>query len=106
MTEKTMSKEERKNISKEEIKKIAVLANLDVSGEVDKLSVMLSDTLDYIKTLQEVDTSNTEGTFQVTGLTNVFQDDSSGDSLNKEEALSNAHEEVNGLFSTKAVFDR
>lgn len=106
MSEKNISKEKGKIISKEEIKKIAVLANLDVSGEVDKLSVMLSDTLDYIKTLDEVDTSSTEGTFQVTGLTNIFQDDSPGDSLSKEEALSNAHEEINGLFSAKAVFDR
>ena len=106
MAEKNKSKEEKNKISKEEIKNIAVLANLDVSGEVDKLSVMLSDTLDYIKTLEEVDTSNTEGTFQVTGLTNIFQDDSAGDSLKKEEALSNAHEDVNGLFSAKAVFDR
>lgn len=106
MIEKNITKEERKNISKEKIKNIAVLANLDVSGEVDKLSVMLSDTLDYIRTLEEVGTSNTEGTFQVTGLTNVFQDNSPGDSLSKEEALSNAHEAVNGLFSAKAVFDR
>jgi aspartyl/glutamyl-tRNA(Asn/Gln) amidotransferase C subunit len=97
---------EKSILSKEDIKNIASLANLDVSGDVDKLSIMLSDTLDYIKTLQEVDTSNTEETSQVTGLTNVFQDDSPGDSLKKEEALSNAHEEVNGLFSVKAVFDR
>lgn len=95
-----------KIISKEEIKKLAKLADLDVSGQVDKLSDALSDTLDYVKTLQELDTSNTEGTFQVTGLTNIFQDDSEGDYLSKEDALSNAHEEINGLFSTKAVFNR
>ena len=95
-----------KIISKEEIKKLAELADLDVFGQVDKLSDALSDTLDYVKTLQELDTSNTEGTFQVTGLTNIFQDDSEGDYLSKEDVLSNAHEEINGLFSTKAVFNR
>lgn len=95
-----------KIISKEEIKKLAELADLDVFGQVDKLSDALSDTLDYVKTLQELDTSNTEETFQVTGLTNVFQDDSEGDYLSKEDVLSNAHEEINGLFSTKAVFNR
>lgn len=93
-------------ISKEEVKKLAVLSNLDVSGQADRLSDLLSDTLDYIKTLEELDTSKTDETFQVTGLKNVFQDDSKGDSLTKEEALSNAHSEVNGLFSTKAVFER
>ncbi len=93
-------------ISKEETKKLAELANLDISGQADKLAEILSDTLDYVKTLEELDTSNVEETFQVTGLTNVFQGDEKSDSLNKDEALSNAHEEINGLFSTKAVFDR
>lgn len=96
----------QKIISKEEVKNLAILANLDVSGQAEKLSDMLSDTIDYVKTLNELDTSNVSETFQVTGLTNVFQDDSKGDSLSKEECLSNANEESNGLFSTKAVFDR
>lgn len=96
----------KNTISKEETKKLAELANLDISGQKDKLAEILSDTLDYVKTLEELDTSNVDETFQVTGLTNVFQGDEKSDSLNKDEALSNAHEEINGLFSTKAVFDR
>ena len=96
----------KNTISKEETKKLAGLANLDISGQGDKLAEILSDTLDYVKTLEELDTSNVEETFQVTGLNNVFQGDEKSDSLTKDEALSNAHEEINGLFSTKAVFDR
>lgn len=95
-----------KYISKEEVKKIADLANLDISGEVDRLSSLLSDTLGYIQTLKELDTTNVEETFQVTGLTSVFQDDSEVDSLTKEEALSNASDSYKGLFSTKPVFKR
>jgi len=95
-----------KYISKEEVKKIADLANLDISGEVDRLSSLLSDTLGYIQTLKELDTTNVEETFQVTGLTSVFQDDSEVDSLTKEEALSNASDSFKGLFSTKPVFKR
>ena len=93
-------------ISKEEVKKIADLANLDISGDAEKLASLLSDTLDYIQTLKELDTSNVEETFQVTGLTGVFQDDSDPDSLTKEEALSNASDNYKGLFSTKPVFKR
>ena len=96
----------KNTISKEETKKLAKLANLDISGQTDKLAEILSDTLDYVKTLEELDTSNVDETFQVTGLTNVFQGEEKSDSLTKEEALSNAYEEINGLFSTKAVFDR
>lgn len=94
-------------ISKDDIRKLAELANLDVSGQAEKLSEMLSDTLDYVGTLNELDTSNTVETFQVTGQVNVFQNEGyKGDSLTREESLSNAHEEVNGLFASKAVFDR
>lgn len=93
-------------ISKEEVKKIADLANLDISGDAEKLASLLSDTLGYIQTLKELDTSNVEETFQVTGLTGVFQDDSDPDSLTKEEALSNASDNYKGLFSTKPVFKR
>jgi aspartyl/glutamyl-tRNA(Asn/Gln) amidotransferase C subunit len=94
-------------ISKEEVKKIAELSNLDVSGQEEKLSKMLSETLGYIKNLNELDTTNTPVTYQVTGLTNVFQkDEDKPQTLIKEEAFSNAHEERDGLFATKAVFDR
>ena len=95
-----------KTISKEEIKKLSILAELEVSGELEDLSEALSETLDYVKVLNELDTSGVEETFQITGLTNVFQSDDGGDSLSKEEALFNAHKKVNGLFSTKAVFKR
>ena len=97
-----------KIISKEDIKKLALLSNLDVSGgSVDKLSNLLSDTLSYVKTLEELDTSKTEETFQVTGLTNVFQkENEKSEALTKEKALANAKETLNGLFSTKAVFER
>jgi aspartyl-tRNA(Asn)/glutamyl-tRNA(Gln) amidotransferase subunit C len=96
----------KNQISKEDIKKLSDLADLDVSGQEGKLSEILSETLDYVKTLEELDTENVEETFQVTGLTNVFRDEGSGDLLTKGQALSNARETDSGLFSTKAVFNR
>lgn len=103
-----------KNISKEEVKKLAILANLDVSGQEEKLAEILSDTLKHMENLNELDTSKTQETYQVTGLTNVFQkEDAKAQTLTKEEALSNAKEtrdyaahKKDGLFATKAVFDR
>jgi aspartyl/glutamyl-tRNA(Asn/Gln) amidotransferase C subunit len=94
-------------ISKEEVKKIAQLSNLDISGQEDKLSKILSDTLLHIENLNELDTSNTPVTYQVTGLTNVFQTEGEpSQTLTKEESMSNAKENKDGLFATKAVFDR
>lgn len=92
-------------ITVEEVKKIAKLANMNVSGEEEKFAQMFTDTLKKIQDLNELDTKGVPETFQVTGLTNVFQDEKLGeDSLTKEEALSNAKEVTRGLFTTKGVF--
>jgi len=93
-------------ISKEQIKKLAELAKLDVSGQASRLSETLSDTLNYVGTLNELDTSKTEETLQVTGLNNVFQENVIRKSLDKDDALFNGKEIINGLFSTEAVFNR
>ena len=95
-------------ISKEEIKKLSILSNLEVSNSQEgKLADMLSDTLSYVKTLDELNTVETRETFQVTGLSNIFQEDKQEkSSLSKEKALQNAREVVDGLICTKAVFDR
>jgi aspartyl-tRNA(Asn)/glutamyl-tRNA(Gln) amidotransferase subunit C len=96
-----------KAISKEEIEHIAELAQLDVKGEEEKFSELLSDTLDYINVLDALDTKQVEPTFQVTQLKNVFQEgDSQKATLTKKEALSNASEAIDGLFATEAVFER
>ncbi|MBU1133174.1 MAG: Asp-tRNA(Asn)/Glu-tRNA(Gln) amidotransferase subunit GatC [Patescibacteria group bacterium] len=94
-------------ISKEEVKKIAELSELEVSGEEEKFSELLSDTISYVEILNELDTSNTSETYQVTGLTNIFQKGSENTvTLTQEEALENADMEEKGLFVTDPVFDR
>lgn len=95
-----------KNISEEEVKRIAFLSNLDISGQEQKFSALLSDTLNTLEVLNELDISKTPETYQVTGLTNVFQDEKNSKSLTTKEALSNAKDNDGGLFATKAVFDR
>jgi len=63
------------NISLSEVDKIAKLANLKLSPEEEKqLSQMLSETLDYIAILDELDLSNVKETLQVTGLINVYRE--------------------------------
>lgn len=93
-------------ISDEQVIKIAQMSKLDVSGEENKLSKILSETLNYIKILNELDTSTTRETFQVTGLTNVFQDNKQKAGLSQKEVLDNAKETKDGLIVTSGVFDR
>ncbi len=95
-----------KNITTEQVKKIAKLCKLTLTEEeIKKLSKLLSETLDYVNVLDELDVSKVSETFQVTGLTNVFQDGFSN-TLSKEEALVNSKEIIKGMFATEAVFDR
>ncbi len=95
-------------LTKEQVNKIARLTKLPLSDEqAVTLSYLLSDTLRTIDTLKELDTTNVEETYQVNGLTNVYQkDEENRQTLPKEKALQNAGEVVKGLFATKAVFDR
>lgn len=95
-----------KKISEEEVKRMAVLSNLDVSGQEEKLVNLFTDTLKHLEVLDEIYASNVSETNQVTGLANVFQVETNSKTLTTKEALNNAKDQFNGLFSTKAVFDR
>jgi len=63
-------------LTEEQVRHIAKLARLNFSDEeVKKFSKELTQILDYIEVLQEVDTSDVEVTAQITGLTNVSKGD-------------------------------
>jgi len=92
-------------ITAEDVKKIAILSKMDVSGQEEHFAELFTDTLKKIQDLNEIDTKNTSETFQVTGLKNVYQTKDMPDKgLTKKEALLNAKEVSRGLFVTKGVF--
>ncbi len=95
-------------ISKEEVKKLATLSNLVLTdNEIERFSELFSETLKYMDTLNELDTSNVSETYQITGLTNVFQKDGEDKTtLSQEASLRSAKEQEDSLFVTNAVFDR
>lgn len=85
---------------------IAKLANLPLSDEEKKkFEVQLSETLDYVKQLEEIDTKGVEPTSQVTGLENVTREDEVTPSLSQEEALKNSKSTHNGFFKVPAILD-
>ena len=101
-----MNNMDSRKITIEEVKKIAQMSKLNIEGDEEKFSQLLSQTLDYIKILDELDTSKVSETFQVTGLTNVYQDGSQKVTLPREDALKNVKEIIRNLVVTKGVFDR
>lgn len=102
MTEKIMQ------LSKNEIQHIAKLARLDLTDvELKKYGDQLSNVLNYIDQLKEVDVRGVEPTAQVTGLTNVLREDKIGD-WNKEEieaALRDAPEKEGKFIKVKRVIE-
>ncbi len=93
-------------LTKEQVKHIAELARLGLSGEeIEKFRQHLSSILGYVELLNEVDTSKVEPTAQTTGLKNVSREDKpqKEQCLTQEEVLANAPEKQDGFVKTKAV---
>jgi aspartyl-tRNA(Asn)/glutamyl-tRNA(Gln) amidotransferase subunit C len=89
-----------------DIKHIATLANLTLTTKEEKqLAKQLTETLDYIGILQEVDTKNVPPTAQVTGLENVTRDDVAHDSLSQKDAIANTKNIHNGFFAVNAILE-
>lgn len=63
-------------LTTDQVRHIAKLARLGVTDdEVKKLSTQLTNILQYVEILSEVDTEHVAPTNQVTGLANVMRED-------------------------------
>lgn len=93
-------------LSREQVKKVAKLANLPISEQEEEVySEQLSKILDYIDQLNSIDTDSVEPTFNVTGNSNVWREDEVTESLSQDDALVNAPKVKDGYFVTKGVFE-
>lgn len=91
-------------LTKEEVKKIAVLARIELTEtEVEKFQKDLSAVLEYVDELKLVNVDGLEEVSQVTGLVNVQRQDVAVDHGNIEEIFSQAPEMKDGYFKVKAI---
>jgi aspartyl-tRNA(Asn)/glutamyl-tRNA(Gln) amidotransferase subunit C len=82
------------------------LARLRLSDdELERMQQQLSQILDYMQVLQEVDVTDVPPTAQVTDVVNVMRPDEVRPSLPVEEALMNAPAHEQGYFKVKPVFE-
>ncbi|OGE29742.1 asparaginyl/glutamyl-tRNA amidotransferase subunit C [Candidatus Daviesbacteria bacterium RIFCSPHIGHO2_01_FULL_40_11] len=94
-------------LTRDQVKHVARLADLPLTDEEEeKYSQTISKILDYVEQLNQVDTSDVEPTFNVTGQNNVFREDTTDACLSQEEVLSNAPKKKNDMFETKGVFEK
>ncbi len=95
-------------VTPEEVKKIAKLANLKLQNdEVNLFADQFTQTVDVINELNEIDTTQIVGTYQVNGLSNVTREDEVDLSrvLPQEIALREAKKTHNGFFVVDRLID-
>ena len=79
------------SISREDVAHVAHLARLYLTdAEVDRMQTQLSNILEAIETLQQVDTSHVGPTASVIQLENVMREDEVRPGLTRDAALANA----------------
>jgi aspartyl-tRNA(Asn)/glutamyl-tRNA(Gln) amidotransferase subunit C len=91
-------------LTREEARKVAVLSRLSFSdAEIDVLAGQLSDVLQYVEKLNELDTSGVEPTSHALAMTNVMREDVVVPSLPRQLALSIAPDQEAGCFRVPQV---
>ena len=79
------------DISRDDVLHVANLARLHLTDEeVDRMQVQLSNILEAIETLRDVDTSQVGPTASVIQLENVMRDDVAVTPMSREAVLTNA----------------
>ena len=93
-------------ISDETIEYVGILAQLELSEEEkEQAKKDMANMLDYIDTLNELDTSGVEPMSHVFPVNNVFREDVVTNGDDREEILANAPEAKEGAFVVPKTFD-
>ena len=93
-------------LTTEQVEAIANLARLELSSaEVERMRLQLSDILDYVNRLQELDTGGIPPTSSVLPPRSVLRPDEARPGLERETLLHNASETEAGQFRVPAVLE-
>jgi aspartyl-tRNA(Asn)/glutamyl-tRNA(Gln) amidotransferase subunit C len=94
-------------ISRAEVEHIADLARLELGErEIERLQKELSQILEYVEQLNELDTTDVLPTSHVVATGDVLREDRPRSSLPREDVLSNAPRAQEGYFRVHAIFEK
>ena len=92
-------------ISDETIEYVGILSKLELSGEEkEQAKKDMGRMLDYIDKLGELDTTGVEPMSHVFPVQNVFREDVVTNGDTREQLLSNAPQETDGMFMVPRTF--
>ena len=93
-------------ISKQEVLHVAGLARLNIDeAMINMFAGQLGDILEYVETLDRLDTTDIPPTFHAVDISNAFREDRIKQHLDKNEAVKNAPEEEDGHFIVPKVIE-
>ncbi|MFW5990816.1 MAG: Asp-tRNA(Asn)/Glu-tRNA(Gln) amidotransferase subunit GatC [Candidatus Nanoarchaeia archaeon] len=86
-------------INKELIQHVAETARLNLTTEeIEEFTPQIKDVLENFEKIQQINTENTEPSFQPIELRDALRDDKIQSSISQEDALKNAKHKKNGYF--------
>jgi len=89
-----------------DVRYTARLARLHLSEEeIAKFQAQLSQVLEYVEKLKQIDVTDVEPTAHANAVFNVFRQDESHPWFTPAEALANAPRQANGLFIVPKVIE-
>jgi len=95
-----------KKLDESQVRKVAKLARLELTeAEVEEFSGQLSDILDYVEKMNELDTENVEPLAHCLPVSNVFRADEIRESLGAQKALANAPQRDGDFFKVPKILD-
>src|SRR3989304_5652686 len=93
-------------LSREDVEHIALLARLHLTAEEkERYRQQLSNILDHISKLQELDTSNVQPMSSVVVEQSRLRDDEPGAAMAREDLLSNAPDVADNQFRVPPILD-
>lgn len=93
-------------ITDETIDYVGILAKLELSEEEkEQAKKDMSNMLDYVGKLDELDTSNVEAMSHAFTVNNVFREDVVINGDDRENLLKNAPEQKDGCYKVPKTFD-
>ncbi len=93
-------------ITDETIDYVGILAKLELSDEEKEQAKQdMTNMLDYVSKLNELDTDNVEPMSHAFPVNNVFREDVVTNSDDREQLLANAPEQKDGCYKVPKTFD-
>lgn len=91
-------------VSREDVRHVATLARLDFSEEEEEqMAEEMSQILEYVEKLDELDTSGVQPMSHVLDVTNVFREDEIKSRIDQEQALAPGPETDDDYFRVPKV---